>query len=97
MSIDSTYTPRPIITDAIVLTEQQRDLVERLAENAHDVWAAKRIADGWTYGAKRDDDAKTHPCLVPYADLPESEKDYDREMVLQVVKAAIAIGGWGES
>ena len=54
------------------------DLTERLAENTHEVWAQRRLAEGWTYSPRRDDAAKLHPCLVPYADLPESEKDYDR-------------------
>jgi len=86
------YKPEPIDTSHVRLDEKQHQIVEMLAANAHDVWAQKRISDGWTYGAQRNDSAKTHPCLIPYDDLPESEKAYDREMVLQVIKALIAMG-----
>ena len=60
-------------------------LLEALAENVHDTWAAGRIADGWTYGTERNDTKKQHPCLVPYDELPEEEKEYDR----QTAKATI--------
>ncbi len=88
----ATYTPKPIDTSTVVLTHAQRRLVEQLAANAHEVWAKKRLEDGWQYGPSRNDEAKTHPCLVPYDQLPESEKDYDRIMVEQVVRAALALG-----
>ena len=87
-----TYTPRPMDTSRIVLSEPQRELVELLAANVHDVWSQRRIDDGWRYGATRDDAARTHPCLVPYAELPESEKEYDRVMVAEVIRAAVALG-----
>lgn len=61
-------------------------LIEALAENVHDTWAAGRIADGWTYGPERNDTKKQHPCLVPYSELPEAEKEYD----IQTAKATIA-------
>ena len=86
------YQPKPIDTSGVKLTPAQAALVETLASNVHDVWAQKRIADGWTLGDARDDEEKTHPCLVPYEDLPESEKAYDRVMVEEVVKAAVALG-----
>ncbi len=86
------YTPTPIDTENVKLTNAQKKLVESLAENAHDVWAKQRLADGWTLGKKRNDAKKKHPCLIPYDDLPESEKTYDRIMVEQVIKAALALG-----
>jgi ryanodine receptor 2 len=67
-------------------------LLERLAENTHDVWAAQRIKEGWEYGPMRDDANKKHPCLVPYADLPESEKEYDRKTSAETIKAVMALG-----
>lgn len=88
----NTYNPRPIDTSTVRLNAAQRKLVEALAANVHDVWAEKRIADGWRYGPKRDDDLKTHPGIVAYEDLTDSEKDYDRVMVEQVIKAATALG-----
>ena len=68
------------------------ELTERLAEHAHDLWAAQPMKDGWTYGPQRDDHAKKHPCLIAYADLPESVKEYDRQTALGTLKAIIALG-----
>lgn len=87
-----TYQPTPIDTDQIELTTEIKAIVERLAENAHDNWAKERIADGWTYGPRRDDILKQNPCLVPYDELEESEKKYDRKMVEEIIKALVAFG-----
>jgi len=86
------YSPRPIDTSSVELSPSIESLVEKLAESAHDVWATRRLSEGWTLGAKRDDLKKQHPCLVPYADLPESEKDYDRKTATETLKAIIALG-----
>jgi hypothetical protein len=67
-------------------------LTEKLAENAHEVWAARRVAEGWTYGGQRDDGARKHPCLIPYADLPEAEKEYDRAAAVQTLKLILSLG-----
>lgn len=86
------YTPAPIDTAAVLLPPELHALTERLAENAHDLWAAQRLAQGWTHGPQRDDAKKLHPCLVPYADLPESEKEYDRTAALGTLKAILQLG-----
>jgi hypothetical protein len=86
------YTPKPIDTSAIKLTQDILDLTERLAENTHEVWARQRFADGWTPGPVRNDQEKKHPGLVPYADLPESEKEYDRNTAMETIKAILALG-----
>lgn len=86
------YEPRPVDTSAVALPPDLQALTEHLAENAHDLWAAQRLADGWQYGPRRDDAGKLHPCLVPYADLPESEKEYDRQAAMGTVKAILALG-----
>ncbi len=86
------YTPHPIDTSGVELPPDLKALTERLAENTHDLWARQRFADGWTLGSQRDDRAKKHPCLVPYADLPESEKQYDRETAMGTLKAILALG-----
>ena len=88
----SSYRPKPIVTIGIHLPEHLNDLTERLAENVHDLWATTRLAQGWTHGPARDDTAKKHPCLIPYADLPDSEKTYDRETALGTLKAILALG-----
>lgn len=86
------YRPKPIDTSRVRLSPEMRKLTELLARNAHENWARQRFARGWVHGARRDDVRKEHPCLVPYERLPESEKDLDRDMALQTVKALIALG-----
>lgn len=86
------YVPKPIDTSAITLPPALLELTERLAENAHDIWAKQRMDDGWRYGPARDDKAKLHPCLIPYRDLPESEKNYDRLMAVQTLKLIVSLG-----
>ena len=86
------YEPKPINTSEVALPRELLELTERLAENAHDVWARQRMAEGWTYGPQRDDTAKRHPDLVPYAELPESEKEYDRKAAMETLKAIAALG-----
>ena len=86
------YTPLPLDTTAIELPQELMSLAEQMAKNVHEVWAQGRIAEGWTYGEKRDDEAKTHPCLVPYEELPESEKEYDRHTAISTLKFILAQG-----
>lgn len=87
-----TYIPTPIDISHVEFPDSLAELIELLAENAHDTWAALRIADGWTYGPQRDDDSRTHPDLVPYAELPDSEKRYDRDLAANTLKVVIARG-----
>ena len=87
-----TYNPQPIDLSNIELPEELNELREALAENAHDVWAVERMAQGWTYGPKRDDDKKETPCMVPYSQLPESEKKFDRDMAESSLKLVKAVG-----
>ena len=86
------YKPTPIDTSGLRLEPHHERLIEQLTENVHEIWAAKRMSDGWTYGPQRNDGAKQHPCLVPYAELPDSEKAYDREIVEQTIKATLTLG-----
>ena len=87
-----TYIPKPLDTSHVQLPATLQQLLEKLADNTHEVWAAQRIKDGWTYGEKRDDAKKHNPCLVPYVDLPDSEKEYDRQTAAEAIKAVIALG-----
>lgn len=86
------YVPKPIDTSNVKLSDDLLALTERLAENAHDHWAAQRMSEGWTCGPERDDAAKKHPDLVPYADLPEGEKEYDRKTAMETLRAITALG-----
>ncbi len=69
-----------------------RPLIEQMAKNVHEVWAETRISQGWTYGEQRDDEKKTHPCLVPYEELPEEEKEYDRNTAISTLKFIMKLG-----
>ena len=86
------YIPQPIDTRTIELPKELENLAEEMAKNVHEVWSAGRMADGWTYGETRDDVHKTHSCLVPYDELPESEKVYDRNTSIETLKFIIAQG-----
>lgn len=66
--------------------------MENIARNVHETWAKQRIADGWKYGPVRNDATKEHPCLVPYDELDESEKVYDRTTAGQTLKLIMKLG-----
>ena len=86
------YKPEPIDTSKITLSEDILLLRDEIAKNVHDVWAAGRIKDGWSYGETRDDVKKTSPCLVPYDELSDKEKEYDRNTAIETLKLIIALG-----
>ncbi len=80
------YHPQPIDLSDVELEKDLTELIEPMAKNVHEVWAKSRIGQGWTYGEKRNDELKLHPCLIPYEDLPEVEKDYDRNTAIGTLK-----------
>lgn len=86
------FKPSTIDTSNITLTRELQELVELLAENTHNVWARQRILDGWSYGRRRDDVSKKHPCLIAYEQLPEKEKEYDRYTAVETLKVALKLG-----
>ncbi len=86
------YEPNPIDTSDVVLSKELISLTEEIAENVHNVWAAGRISEGWTYGIEKNTEKKTTPCLIPYSELPESEKDYDRNTAIETIKLIIKKG-----
>lgn len=86
------YDPQPIDTSDIKLPEELEALVEEMAKNVHEVWAETRIKQGWTYGSERDDKLKKHPCLIPYEELPEEEKEYDRGTSVGTLKLILKLG-----
>ncbi len=86
------YVPQPMDTTDVQLSDELNALVEQMAKNVHEVWAESRMSQGWTYGEQRNDEQKTHPCLVPYEELPEVEKDYDRDTALNTLKLIVKLG-----
>ena len=91
-NMNKEYTPQPIEIDDVRLPAELDELTERLAKNVHEVWAKNRIDDGWTYGAERNDETKQHPCLLPYEELPESEREYDRNTAVGTLKLILKLG-----
>lgn len=87
-----TYKPAPIDLSGIQLPDALAALTEVIAENTHEVWSQHRLAEGWTYGPVRDEKAMKHPCLVPYAELSENEKDYDRATAMNAIKLIVKLG-----
>ena len=87
-----TYQPVPVNTDDIKLGEELDSLIDALAENVHDQWSLGRIKAGWQYGPERNDEKKYHPCLVPYEELPDAEKKYDRDTAMETLKLIIKLG-----
>ena len=86
------YIPNPEDTKNIQIPEELKPLVEEMSKNVHEVWSAGRMKDGWTYGEERNDAEKKHPCLVPYEQLSEEEKEYDRNTSVETIKLILKLG-----
>lgn len=86
------YIPSPMELSSVEIPESLIKLSEMIAKNVHEVWAKSRMDEGWTYGTKRDDIHKKHPCLVPYEELPEEEKAYDRNTAMDTIKLVMHLG-----
>ena len=87
-----TYIPQPLDVSDVKLPEELEQLVEEMSKNVHEVWSETRIKQGWKYGSQRSDELKTHPCLIPYEDLPEEEKEYDRNTSIGTLKLIMKLG-----
>lgn len=86
------YIPNPVDTKSIQISDELKSLVEEMAKNVHEVWVQTRISQGWTYGEERNDAEKKHPCLVPYDELSEEEKTYDRNTSIETIKLILKLG-----
>jgi hypothetical protein len=87
-----TYQPAPLDNSRIELSTDLQDLIELLARHNHDLWAKRRMEEGWHWGPQRDDTKKETPMLIPYDELPESEKQYDRDNAVEALKTIVALG-----
>ena len=86
------YIPDPSDTNGIVLSGELLKLTENLARNTHEVWAQRKLSEGWSYGGVLDPAAKMHPSLIPYEQLSESEKEYARSTSDQTIKFLLKLG-----
>ena len=86
------YIPQPIDTKDVKLPDELILLAEEIAKNVHEVWAEGRMKDGWRYGEKRNDVGKLHPCLMPYEELTEKEREFDRKTSQETLKMIIKLG-----
>ncbi|MGH0130872.1 UNVERIFIED_CONTAM: hypothetical protein FKN15_018335 [Acipenser sinensis] len=86
------YKPAPLELSEVKLIPAQEVLVDKLAENAHNVWAKDRIKQGWTYGIQQDLKNKRNPRLVPYALLDERTKKSNRDSLREAVRTLIGYG-----
>ena len=86
------YIPQPLDTKGVVLPNELNALAEEIAKNVHEVWAEGRMKEGWTFGEERDDAKKHHPCLVPYEELTDTEKEYDRNTSQETLKLIMKLG-----
>jgi ryanodine receptor 2 len=90
--MNTNYIPQPIDTTDVALLEDLNELIEVMAKNVHEVWAQTRINQGWTYGVERSDVLKQHPCLIPYEELTEEEREYDRNTAIGTLKLISKLG-----
>lgn len=86
------YHTTPLTTSHLSIPDSLIPLIEQMAKNIHEVWAKKRVEEGWKYGIERNDYLKTHPGLIPYDDLSESEKEYDRATAIETIKLILKLG-----
>ena len=90
--MESQYIPKPAEILDIQLPDELIGLSEVIAKNVHEIWAQNRINEGWSYGETRNDELKQTPCLVPYEELSEIEKDYDRKTAINTLKLIMKLG-----
>ena len=91
-TVAATYHPAPLDLSDVTLPESLVELTEAIAENTHEIWSEGRMREGWTYGPVRDDKKLKHPDLVPYSDLSEGEKEYDRATAMNAIKLIVKLG-----
>lgn len=66
--------------------------VEKLAEEEHQRWVSLKFADNWKPGPVTDKSRKVHQCLVPWGELPESEREKDRSLVRKIPALLAKVG-----
>ena len=74
-------TVHPVSDRKIVLMGFTEGEVDLMAELEHERWNRERLAEGWQFGPERNVEKKISPHLVPWPELPDEIKEYDRETV----------------
>lgn len=83
---DTPFVPNPVDTSTVALPSSVDSIKEKLAENIHEMWALNKIEAGWSWGERRDDLHRVHPCLTQFEKLPSAEKRYDSQLAVQTLK-----------
>ncbi len=68
------------------------DILDLLARMEHDRWCRERIENGWRHGHRRNNEKRIHPMLVPWTDMPDEMKQYDREAVRHLPELLLKSG-----
>lgn len=89
---DGQYIPHPINVDDVVLPKDIAALTEYIAENTHEEWAKQRLKEGWKFAPKTNKKRKESFDLIPYCELLDSEKEYDRKMAMNTLKVLYKLG-----
>lgn len=90
--IHQNYVPAPIDTSHVEVPRELTELGEYLAKNIHEIWALQRMEQGWTWGPERNDALRHHPDLIPYEELADTEKAYDRNTSMETIRLILALG-----
>ncbi|XP_077408297.1 ryanodine receptor 3 isoform X2 [Vanacampus margaritifer] len=88
----ASFIPTPVDTSQLVLPPHMDNIRDKLAENIHELWGMNKIELGWTFGKVRDDNKRQHPCLVDFAKLPDTERNYNLQMSSETLKTLMALG-----
>ena len=84
------YEPQPIDVSEFPLEGELLELIDAIAENNHEIWAKDRKKEGIVYGPVRDE--KHNPDMLPYSDLPKTERDYDRKAAQGILELVQRLG-----
>ena len=77
--------------DGESIQQFDQETIEQYAIEEHDDWMSGKIKDGWSYAPTRDDIQKKHNCLVPWSQLSDMYKEYDRDVAKNVIKLAAMV------
>jgi hypothetical protein len=73
------------MNEEFYLSEEIKEAVNDIAKEIHNTWMQGRINEGWIFGNDRNDQEKTHPGIVPYENLSESEQNYDKNTAIATI------------